>query len=204
MDWPPVRSGSRYPTQTLRARHRGELQRKALDTLKFAGKDAQDFADVLLVQKGKLYRDVEVQVIPGKKATRAAVLTGLQSIKRETTSNDVAMIFLSGHGTDDEDGTYYFLPADADPGSLLVTAVPWLQIKGTVTTLTGKVLFFVDTCRAGNLTGGARKEGKAGCSRHDRTSPQRPEQLGELHGDEARGIRAGTGGVEKWRLHQSV
>jgi hypothetical protein len=51
-------------------------------------------------------------------ATRDNNLDGLEWLKRETTSRDVAMLFLSGHGTNDARGNYHFLPWDGDPARL--------------------------------------------------------------------------------------
>ncbi|HEY6331578.1 MAG TPA: caspase family protein, partial [Blastocatellia bacterium] len=63
------------------------------------------------------------------------------------------MIFLSGHGLNDRSNRYFYLTANANLDSLLSTAVPWSDIKGTVESLPGKVLFFIDTCHSGNATG---------------------------------------------------
>jgi hypothetical protein len=70
--------------------------------LKFADKDARDFINTMQAQKGLLYRDVVVKVLTNEQATKDEVLDGLDWIRKETTSNDVAMIFFSGHGVNDQ------------------------------------------------------------------------------------------------------
>lgn len=130
-----------------------ELEDLRLD---FPAKDARDFAGVLTRQKGKLYRDVRTTVVTDETATKGDVLDGLDWIERETTDNDVAAIFLAGHGINDRDGDYYFLPSNADPDRLRRTGVPYAVIKDVVTGLPGKVLFFIDTCHAGNVMGKRR------------------------------------------------
>jgi WD40 repeat protein len=125
--------------------------------LSFPAKDASDFAGVLEEQKGKLYRDVIDKVLTGEQASRGDVLDGLEWIEREVTSKDVAMVFFAGHGVNDRNGNYYFLPGDADPDRLKRTGVPYSTIRDTVAGLPGKVVFFVDTCHSGNIMGDRRR-----------------------------------------------
>jgi WD40 repeat protein len=125
-------------------------------SLKFAAKDARDFAAAAATQKGFLYRDVIVKVLTDDQATKDNVLDGLDWIRKETTSKDVAMVFFAGHGLNDQNGVYYFLPYNTDLEKLLRTGVPFTDIKNTVQSLAGKTLFFIDTCHSGNVLGGRR------------------------------------------------
>jgi len=125
-------------------------------SLKFAAKDAQDFAAVATIQKGLLYRDVVVKVLTNEHATKDEILDGLDWIRKETTSKDVAMVFFAGHGLNDQNGVYYFLPYNTDLEKLLRTGVPFTDIKNTVQSLAGKTLFFIDTCHSGYVLGGRR------------------------------------------------
>jgi uncharacterized caspase-like protein len=68
----------------------------------------------------------------------------------------VAAVFLAGHGVNDRNGDYYFLPVDVDTERLKRTGVAFTDLKNTVTALPGKVLFFIDTCHAGNIMGRRR------------------------------------------------
>ncbi len=125
-------------------------------SLKFAAKDAQDFAAAATIQKGLLYRDVVVKVLTDQHANKDEILDGLDWIRKETTSKDVAMVFFAGHGLNDQNGVYYFLPYNTDLEKLLRTGVPFTDIKNTVQSLAGKTLFFIDTCHSGNVLGGRR------------------------------------------------
>jgi hypothetical protein len=122
-------------------------------TLQFAAKDAKDFAESFLKEKGGLYRDVMVKVLTDQKATKDEIIDGFDWISKETTSNDVAIIFLAGHGINDSGGVYYFLPVNANLDRLRRTAVPFTEMKNTVTSLAGKTILFIDTCHAGNVMG---------------------------------------------------
>ena len=125
--------------------------------LEFAAKDAKDFARVLRHQRGKLYREVVVKELTDQGATRVGVLDGLEWIERQTTAHDVAMVLLAGHGVNDQDGVYYFVPSDARVNRLRMTGVPFNEIKRTVANLSGKTLFFIDTCHSGNALGSKRR-----------------------------------------------
>ena len=124
--------------------------------LGLAAKDAKDFAAAFAKQKGLLYRDVVLKVLTDQNATRDDVVDGLDWLVKETTSKDVAVLFLAGHGVNDPNGIYYYLPHNADLEKLRRTGVPFSDIRNTVANLAGKALFFVDTCHSGNVMGGRR------------------------------------------------
>jgi uncharacterized caspase-like protein len=119
-------------------------------------KDARDFVQAMEKQKGGLYREVVIRLLVDEKATRDEVLDGLDWIQKETTANDVAMVFLAGHGVNDTVGTYYFLPVNTDIDKLKRTGVIFLDIKNTFEAIGGKALLFLDTCHAGNIMGKRR------------------------------------------------
>ena len=122
-------------------------------TLGLAAKDAKDFVESLLNQKGGLYRDVVVKVLTDEKATRDEIIDGFDWISKETTSKDVAIVFLAGHGINDSGGVYYYLPVNANTEKLRRTGVPFTEMKNTVASLAGKTILFIDTCHAGNIMG---------------------------------------------------
>jgi WD40 repeat protein len=127
--------------------------------LKFAAKDAGDFVKAMLGQKDLLYRDVVVKLLLNEKATKDDVLDGLDWIRQEPTNNDVAMVFLAGHGVNDQNNYYYFCPYNVDPSRLLRTGVAFSDIKKTVAAVAGKALFFIDSCHSGNAIGLATRRG---------------------------------------------
>jgi WD40 repeat protein len=122
--------------------------------LGFAAKDARDFAAVMHAQKGGLYRDVEIKLLPD--APKDDIEDGLDWLQHQVTSRDVGMIFLAGHGVDDPNGVYYFLPANVDLDHLKRTGLVFSDIKTTVVSIVGKALMFVDTCHSGDILGKRR------------------------------------------------
>lgn len=125
--------------------------------LELAAKDARDFAQAVQKQKGSLYRDVEVRLLTDAAATRDDVVDGLEWLRRQVTAKDVGMVYLAGHGVNDADGKYYYLPVNADPDKLKRTGVVFTEIRDTLSALPGKAIFFVDTCHAGNVLGTGRR-----------------------------------------------
>ncbi|RUA17180.1 MAG: hypothetical protein DSY55_02555, partial [Clostridia bacterium] len=119
--------------------------------LAYPVKDAQDFTDVMTAQKGGLYSDVVVKLMTNP--SKDTVLSSLEWLERETTSRDVAMVFLAGHGAADRNNNYYFLPVEGNPDSLKRTAIPFSEIKNTLIGLPGKVVAFIDTCHSGGIMG---------------------------------------------------
>jgi WD40 repeat protein len=126
--------------------------------LNYSAKDARDFA-ALLGKGSPLYRGVETRVLADADANKDDILDGLDWIQKQTTSKDVAVILFSGHGINDSNGNYYYLPVEADVDRLKRTGVPFSDIKNTVSAIPGKVLFFIDTCHSGNLMAGRRAAG---------------------------------------------
>ena len=124
--------------------------------LRYAAKDAADVAAAWAAQQGGLYREVVSRILRDEQATRDAVLEGLDWIERETTSRDVALVLLSGHGDNDGDGAYYFLPYDVDPDRLRRTGVPDIEIRRSLSHVAGKALFFFDTCHSGSVMSGRK------------------------------------------------
>ena len=121
--------------------------------LDFAAKDSTDLANFFKTQEGGLYRKVSVRLLTDGKARRDDVLDGLEWIRKELTSRDIAFVFIAGHGVNDSDGTYYFLPQDVNIKALKRTGVIFTEIRNTLVSLPGKALFFIDTCHAGNVLG---------------------------------------------------
>jgi uncharacterized caspase-like protein len=73
-----------------------------------------------------------------------------------TNTNDVAMVFLAGHGMKTPDQRYRFLPYDYDPNRSNGTTIRDSDLQDYLTKIGGKKLFFFDTCYSGNVLPGSR------------------------------------------------
>lgn len=118
-----------------------------------ASKDAKDFVDVILRQKGVFYRDIEAKSLhDDKAATRDDIRRGLAWIQDSSTRDDVVMIFISGHG-DTKFNSYYFLPQKTKANEKFITGMPYYDILEDVKNMQGTVLIFIDTCYSGGIIG---------------------------------------------------
>ncbi len=121
--------------------------------LGLADKDARDFANALERQQGVYYKKVDARVLTNAEATRANVLQGLRWLQNVSTPDDIAILFLAGHGVADAADVYHFLPHDMKETQLAQTAVSETQLRGTLASIKGRALFFVDTCFSGKSVG---------------------------------------------------
>jgi hypothetical protein len=126
--------------------------------LRFAAKDAADFVKVAKAQEGGLYEKVITHPPNGSlsdgEATRAAIISELDWIsKAVTNTNDVAIIFLSGHGVTMR-GHYRFLPYDYDADQAVATTIADTDLQDLLTNIGGKKIFFFDTCYSGAILPG--------------------------------------------------
>jgi WD40 repeat protein len=106
--------------------------------LKFAAKDAADFVALAEAQAGGLYEKVipypQHESLRDEDAKREAILDGLDWIMRVVTNtNDVAMVFLSGHGVTTPDQHYRFLPYDYDPERVERTTISDSELQDYLT-----------------------------------------------------------------------
>lgn len=121
--------------------------------LGLADKDARDFAAEMRKQSGVYYKRVDARVLVNEQATRAAVLQGLRWLQNVTTPEDVAILFIAGHGVSDAADVYHFLPHDMKQDQISQTGVSETQLRGTLSAIKGRALFFVDTCFSGKSVG---------------------------------------------------
>jgi WD40 repeat protein len=130
-----------------------DYEKEKYDLL-FAAKDANDFSSVIGTQKDLMYNKVSLRLLTDKQASRDNILSGLDWLKQNCTAEDVAMIFLSGHGVNDNVGRFYYLPFGADVEYLRATCVPFKDFEETLSAIPGKVILFVDACHSGSLDSG--------------------------------------------------
>ena len=142
-----------------------DYEENSLD-LNYASKDARDFLAAIERQnKRGLYRRVRTQLLDNGKATRDAILDGLDWLERETTSRDVAILFLSGHGIKGPRDHYHFLPRNTDLGRLKRTSVKDTEFKDFLGAVSGKVIMFFDTCYSGNVLSSGKADTQADVDR---------------------------------------
>jgi hypothetical protein len=134
---------------------------KELDNIKFAGRDAEGFAEALKRQNGGLYADVQVRILDAAAAssanpnragppTREQVFEGFKWLNENARKGDLSLVYLSGHGFNDTVGSkFWFLTQESDFDLLETTAVSGDEVLARLRKLHGKKLLFIDACYAG-------------------------------------------------------
>jgi hypothetical protein len=119
--------------------------------LKFAAKDAHDFASALANQNGAVYSEVTIKLLVDKDAKSVVIKDRLDWLAHQVTAHDVGIVYLSGQGLVDERNRFYFLGADSDPERLRATAVAKDDIADALSNVPGKALLFLDAAHARRL-----------------------------------------------------
>ena len=125
--------------------------------LHFAAKDAVDFSQAMLRQEGLLYEKVELRLLTDEYASAENIRDGLNWLQTQTTQHDVAMLYMAGHGINNNIGDFYFMPVNADVERLNATCVSYREIKRTIDANAGKLLVFMDACHSGNMMGNTQR-----------------------------------------------
>jgi WD40 repeat protein len=122
-----------------------------IDHLGFAVFDARDVVKAFQDQEGKLYGTVTSLLIATgelQPPTKHNIAREFSAFFRDLGSRDTALLFLAGHGANDADGNYYFLPSDIrlnpDGGIPFGDALS-LDAIAAALDVPGRKLLFVDT-----------------------------------------------------------
>lgn len=124
--------------------------------LQFAAADARAIATTLQRQgEGPLYRETRTLVLTDEEVTRERILDSLERFLGQAGPDDVAVIFVAGHGVQDPvSGSYYFLPFPATAQNLVSTGVRMSDFDEMVRVVRHNVravVVMLDTCHAGAL-----------------------------------------------------
>lgn len=127
--------------------------------LQFADADAKAVAAALTEQSGRrVYGEVHSLVLTNEQVTRESILTSIRSFIEKAEPDDVAVIFMAGHGVRDLiTGTYYFLPHSATAADFFTTGLRVEEFNDMVRILqrhVRHVVVLLDTCHAGALGAG--------------------------------------------------
>jgi TolB-like protein len=124
--------------------------------LQFADADAQAMADTIQsAARNGPYREVRTLVLTNQNATRENILGGLSRFLGQAGPDDVAVLFVAGHGIRDlTSGSYYFLPAPATADNLVTEGLRMSDFDETLRVIRHNVravVVMLDTCHAGSL-----------------------------------------------------
>ncbi|MEO2032973.1 MAG: caspase family protein [Planctomycetaceae bacterium] len=108
--------------------------------------DTADRESTALFQRGRFRK-----LINGD-ATRSAIIEAIEEVTSGATENDLVVVSLSGHGTLDESGKFYFLPHDYRDGALSATAIWDVRLRDLLTDNKSNTILVVDACHSGAIT----------------------------------------------------
>jgi len=135
-----------------------------LEELKFAVNDAKAIIDAFKSQEGKRYGKVNSFLVADGAAitpTTENILDSFDHLRNEAAGpNDVVVLFMAGHGLNNQNGDFYFMPSDAafnaDGSIRSLKAISFRQIQG-VLSMSGQKLVFIDACHSAGTSGGLTK-----------------------------------------------
>lgn len=124
----------------------------SLQNLEFAHKDAEALAKSFKNQEGKLYRQVHTRVITNQEATARNVNIGLNEFLADAGPEDQVVIFIAGHGVQDNSQQLYFITHDADVKKPY-TGLDMNLFRNFLNSrpLNQTVLFAMDICHSGSF-----------------------------------------------------
>ncbi|MDZ4836244.1 MAG: caspase family protein [Candidatus Melainabacteria bacterium] len=129
--------------------------------LKYASKDAKDFYNFLIKEKG--FQADHVKLLTDKAATRANILSlmGSKWLPRVAEPDDLVVIYFSSHGSPsslDVGGVNYLVAHDTDPNDLYATGIAMQDlariIKGRVHC--DRIMLVLDACHSGVVAPSAK------------------------------------------------
>ncbi|MEM5789404.1 MAG: hypothetical protein AAGU11_18995, partial [Syntrophobacteraceae bacterium] len=119
--------------------------------LSYAHTDAEAVLESLAKQEGKLFGAVKTRLITNEEATPETIAEILQSLQA-MNENDLAIIFLAGHGLMGEDGVFYFLTSAGNLEEPKNGGLDWKIFEESLSKIKGRVILLLDACHSGNIS----------------------------------------------------
>lgn len=121
--------------------------------LKYANTDAELFYEFLRSPSGGSIPAEQISLVTNEKATRTEILKAMKSTFGKAYDSDVILLYMASHGQT-ENGEFYFLTTEAEPGYLDATALSRSSVADAFNNKSiraKKKLVFADACHSGEL-----------------------------------------------------
>jgi tetratricopeptide (TPR) repeat protein len=131
------------------------------EQLRFAHRDAEDFAAFLRSPNGGGFPTANIKVLLNQQATLAAIRTALGTwLPRSVEPDDVVYIFFAGHGVVESEHDGYLLAHDSDAQNLYATALSVAELDTIIRerVKARNLVLIADACHAGRLGWQSRGE----------------------------------------------
>jgi hypothetical protein len=125
--------------------------------LNFSANNAAGIINFFETQHKKRYNNVHAMLVTEEgeiKPTKDNILSGINQFFQNTRSNDVLVLFLSGHGEDDKTRGYCFLPEDTQftpDGRPDLSKAISLDDFDSLLEMPGRKFLFIDSCYSGSV-----------------------------------------------------
>ncbi len=137
-----------------------DYQHPSIPDLRFAHKDAAEFALFLQSESGEHVPTENIKLLVNQDATYGKLIAAMDWLLEVCEEDDNAVIYFSGHG-DVESKTRsqlgFLLPWDSPPQSYMAGAFPLFYLEELIQTISldkkAKVVMIADACRSGKLAG---------------------------------------------------
>ncbi|WP_416066456.1 caspase family protein [Rhizobium sp. ZK1] len=124
-------------------------ENEALPSLNYALRDAGLLLDVLGHPQGAGPAFTVVEGPKDRRATPDAILSATEKLLAGLSRGDHAVLFLAGHGLQDEKGRFYFATSATDPADLEHTALPFDRLSAVLERTEARVTVLLDACHSG-------------------------------------------------------
>lgn len=122
--------------------------------LKFAHRDAEEFARFLRSPQGGALPASHVRLLANQHATAGGIRAALTHWLPESAgANDIVYLFLAGHAVRGDSADGYFVAHDSDPQNLHSTGIAFAEINAAIgpRLRAGTVVLIADACHAGAI-----------------------------------------------------
>lgn len=135
----------------------GSFSDEKISRLSFAAKDATDFRNSLVAEGKGNFSPEDVWLLVDGGATRASVLSALQSVTLRATPEDMVVIYLNSHGSPRRDeqglqGKGYLVLYDSRLDSLWLNSISFEELSTLVATVPARrKVIFLDASYSGQF-----------------------------------------------------
>ena len=122
--------------------------------LKFAHRDAEDFARLLRSNEGGGFPSNNVRLLTNESATLGGIRAAIHSwLPKSAGPEDIVYIFFAGHAVTADGGESYFVAHDSDPQNLHATGLSFKEVNESLTNRlrAASLVLFADACHAGGI-----------------------------------------------------
>lgn len=121
-----------------------------MQQLDYAHSDAKALVQVLRRQRGRLFQDVRDLTLTNQEATPQKIDEALTALGA-MNANDVAVIFMAGHGVRGQDGRFWFVTPTGSLAHPENGGLDWTILGERIAHIKGRTILFLDACHSGSV-----------------------------------------------------